>query len=48
MQSELHRNLVNYSAELRLLVSMLFLLVIPKFISILKEIVITLVCILFA
>ena len=37
MQSELHGNVVHHGVELLLLVSMLFLLVIPKSLLILKE-----------
>ena len=37
MQSELHRNVVYHGVELLLLVSVLFLLAIPKTILILKE-----------
>ena len=47
MQSELHQNVVYHGAELRSLVSMLFLLAIPNLFN-LKEILITLVCIVFA
>ena len=47
MQIELHRNNVYQGVELLLLVSMLFLLAIPKCLLIFKEIFITLVCILF-
>ena len=37
MQSELHRNVVHHGVEELLLVSMLFLLAIPKSLIILKE-----------
>ena len=37
MQGELHGNVAYHSVELLLLVSMLFLLAIPKSLSILKE-----------
>ena len=37
MHSELHGNLVHHDVELLLLVSMLFLLAIPKSLLILKE-----------
>ena len=37
MQSELHGNVVHHGVELLLLVSMLFLLAIPKSLLILKE-----------
>ena len=37
MQSELHRNVVHHGVEVLLLVSMLFLLAIPKSLLILKE-----------
>ena len=47
MHSELHGNLVHYDVELLLLVSMLFLLAIPKSLLILKEFY-TLVCTVFA
>ena len=36
-QSELHRNVANHGIELLLLISMLFLLEIPKFLLVLKE-----------
>ena len=38
MQSELHGNVVHHGVEVLLLVSMLFLLAIPKSLIILKEI----------
>ena len=41
MQSKLHRNVVHHGVELLLLVSMLFLLTIPKSLLILKEILCT-------
>ena len=37
MQSELHKNVVYHGVEVLLLVSMLFLLAIPKFLLILKK-----------
>ena len=37
MHSELHRNVVHHGVELLLLVSMLFLLAIPKSLLILKD-----------
>ena len=37
MHSEFHGNMVHHGVELLLLVSMLFLLAIPKFLLILKE-----------
>ena len=47
MQSKLHGNLVHHDVELLLLVSMLFLLAIPRSPLIIKEFS-TLVCIVFA
>ena len=47
MHSELHGNVVHHGVELLLLVSMLFLLAIPKSLLILKEFH-TLVCTVFA
>ena len=48
MHSELHGNVVHRDVELLLLVSMLFLLAIPKSLLILKEFLYTIVCTVFA
>ena len=48
MQGELHGNVAYHSVELLLLVSVLFLLAIPKSLSILEEFFYALVCTVFA